>query len=324
MTGRGGEGTVADREAAQWLARLNGRVVGTDELAEFSAWRRKPGNADAYARAERAWDRTEALGDDRDIALAVRDALERPERERRFPWFAIRSAPVIAGMLALLIAIGAAALLLDRPAHYTTAIGEQRMVQLEDGSRVRINTDSAIDVRLKRDRRQVTLLRGEAYFDVTHDAARPFSVDAGAAQVRAIGTAFNINRSGDDTVVTLLRGKVDVRSSVHDGTRRTLAPGQQVVAGPTTLSAPVTVDVDALIGWTSGNLSFRDTPLIDAIAEVNRYTLNRIALEANDIRTQRVNGTFQTGDTAAFIAAVTALYPLRAIHQPDGQILLTH
>jgi transmembrane sensor len=325
MTDRTGEEDQAAREAADWAARLNSRAVETHAVEEFYKWRKVPANAAAYARIEKFWDESGKLGEDRGIALAVRDALERPRwRIRLRSWFApIQQRPAIMA-LALLMVVGLTSLLVSRmPTTYETAIGEQRLIRLDDGSRVRINTDSKLRVRLTDDRRRIELVRGQAFFEVAHDPARPFIVSADGAEVRAVGTRFDVHRTDGDVLVLLAEGMVRVRD--RDAENRTgvlLTPGQAIWVGPGRSPKPETIDVEAATSWTSGHLTFRDTPLREAITEINRYSSHGIDLDDGDMAAVRVNGVFETGDVKAFVTAVTTLFPLRAMPAANGRTRL--
>ncbi|MFD2427832.1 FecR family protein [Sphingobium scionense] len=96
--------------------------------------------------------------------------------------------------------------------HYRTALGETRTVQLADGSRIHLNTNSSVEVALRDDIRQITLLKGEAQFDVAHDKKRPFIVNADGTLVRAVGTMFNVRLRADVTELTVIEGIVAVRN----------------------------------------------------------------------------------------------------------------
>jgi transmembrane sensor len=302
----------AAQEAAEWLARLNSRAVSTEELNAFYEWRRDPGNAEAYARGEQIWHDTRSLGDDRDIAEAVREALERPRKARDRQALVGRRA-VLAGGAAVMAAAGAGWLFLIRPQTFRTAVGEQLAVRLDDGSLMRLNTDSEASVRYSTRSREIEIARGQAFFEVRKDPSRPFRVGAAGINVIAVGTRFDVLRgsSGSGRVV-LAEGRVQVELS-QDGSERLLAAaGEALFVGSRGQAAVRRVDVEALTSWTAGRLIFRGTALDSAIAEVNRYSRKQIVLRAPDLRTLEVDGVFETGDPDAFVSAVTALFPLRA------------
>ena len=319
----GDKGQSEDRSeaAAAWLARLNQRSVSSEELQQFYAWRRDPENAAAYAEAERIWKGARALGDDRDIALAVRQALERPRRSAALGERGARGRGLLvgAGLLALLLV--ALALYLSRSPTYETAVGEQRLVRLEDGSRLRLNTDTSVRIDYSSDRREVELARGEALFEVRHDPTRPFIVRSDDLSVRAIGTRFDV-RSDGAVRVALIEGAIAVTEAAAGAKPERLGPGEAFILAPDGTTEVARVDLDVVTSWTTGRMIFRETPLGEAIAEVNRYSDRKIELRSEALRTLRVDGTFETGDIDAFVSAVTALFPLKAEKDPRGNILL--
>lgn len=307
----------ADEEAAAWLARLNTRSVKTEELESFYRWRREPGNAERYARAESFWRQSRALGDDPDIAAAARDALARPRLERG--WNPSRRM-VLAGAGLVPIAAGATWLLTRSAQAYETGIGEQLMVSLRDGSRIRLNTDSRLKV-TGDDGRRVALERGQAYFEVKHDAAHPFEVRTGAVSVRATGTQFDVRVAADAVRIVLAQGSVLVDAN-NGATARLDAAGDCALVD---LRGAVTmrrVDLEAATSWTSGRLIFHDTPLASAIAEANRYSDVPIELADASLARAKVNGTFETGDMDSFIAAVSAIFGLKK-KTVENKILLS-
>lgn len=312
-------------EAAAWFARLNQRTVTHASLAAFRAWRASPENARAYAEVEALWGETGALGADADIRRAVAGITRRPslmERLRR-AWSTLLGRPVAGLGAALAIAVIA---LLGSQAmvgkSYETAVGEQRFLRLADGSHLRLDTNSKIRVDFSRGARRIDLVRGQALFEVAHDATRPFIVSADGVSVRALGTRFGVRRLGSGASVTLLEGRVEVRSR-REGEARVwaLRPGEQVITGPRA-ARPRTVDVATATSWTRGQLVFRDVPLSAAVDEVNRYSARPIELRSPALAQTRVSGVFDSDDTEAFLAAVTALHPLRRETAPDGAVIL--
>lgn len=297
----------ADEQAAEWLARLNTRSVTTDELDAFYSWRRLPGNAERYAQAESFWRQSRALGDDPDIAAATRDALARPRLEHH-GWRPSRRM-VLAGAGLVPVAAGTGWLLTRSAQAYETGIGEQLMVSLGDGSRIRLNTDSRLRVIGGQAGRRVSLDRGQAYFEIKHDPARPFEVRTRTVSVRALGTQFDV-RSGPEAVqVVLAQGSVSVEA--HSGNVRLKAPGDCAVVDAKGALAIRHVDLDVATCWTSGRLIFHGTPLAKAIAEANRYSKITIELGDLSLAQAKVDGTFETGDIESFIAAVSAIFGLK-------------
>lgn len=317
----GGDGRAA-REAAEWLARLNSRSVSTEELNAFYEWRRDPENAEAYARGEQLWHESRALGDDRDIAQAVREALERPRLGRT------RSVPsrrmVLVGIGTVAVAAGGGGwLLLTQPQRYKTRVGEQLLVNLEDGSRLRLNTDSEAAVRFSSSARQVELSRGQAFFEVAPNPSRPFRVQAANVEVVAVGTRFDVWKQSDQEArVVLAEGRIDVRADDRAWASTLSRAGDSVTLRPSERPQIVSLDVEAATSWTGGRLHFRRTPLADAIAEMNRYSAKQISLEAPRLRSLEVDGVFAAGDPDSFVAALTALFPLRARQVSNDRIVL--
>ena len=314
----GGEEGRRRQEAAAWLARLNRRTVSTDELQRFYEWRQHPGNSGAYAEAERVWRESRALGADADIAASVEEALERPQpRAWSIQPLLLAGGIALAGLGALLLLI-----FLNRPEYYRTGVGEQRLIALKDGSRIRLNTDTELTVRLS-GTRQVELLHGQAYFDVHPDPDRPFAVRAGAAEVRALGTSFDVRREDRLFRVVLAEGSVLVVPSASGAEPKRLAPGEGYLVPESSGPQLFRADLEAATGWTSGRMVFKRTRLDAAIAEANRYSIPKIKLRSPSLAGLEVDGAFEAGDLEAFSAALTALLPLKAQRDGEGNIILT-
>ncbi|QTN20878.1 FecR family protein [Brevundimonas sp. AJA228-03] len=319
-----GDLDIRRQEAASWFARLSQRRVSTDDVKAFSAWRRNPDNARAYERVESVWNATNTLAGDPDISDLTAEAMGKASSPVRARALVSRLWTPLGGVALAAVAVVAAGALwaVNRPLDYATAVGEQRTVRLDDGSRVTLDTGSRIQVRLRDDRRSVALLSGQAFFDVTGDPARPFVVSAGDTDVTAIGTRFDVRRMGDGARVTLVEGRVSVRETAQGDAGWSLNPGQQVVtAAPR--PAVATVDIAQETSWTTGRLIFRATPIRAAVAEINRYSDEKIDLRASHIADIPVSGVFDTGDTDGFIAALQDLYSVKAERRPDGTVILS-
>lgn len=311
-----------DREAAEWFARLGKRVISNAELDDFEVWRRAPDNLDAYNRVEALWQSADRVSRDPDILKVTQEALDREAPPRRvsrrsLTWMGL--GVVGAGAA---VAAGLTFFQGQSPESYSTVVGQQLPITLADGSSIRLDTDSALRVRYEKDRRVILLDRGQALFNVAHDTTRPFIVQAGETSVTALGTVFDVRLSGSDVRVTLVTGSVAVHDGRQGADRRwRLSPGGQVRIEPSTAEVR-TVDGLTETSWSQGQLVFRDTPLAEAIAEVNRYLPAKIVLGAPTAGDVRVNGVFNTGDREAFLSAVSDVLGLSAQAQPDGSVRL--
>ena len=310
-------------EAAAWIARLQSTDQGAATETELRSWlEADPENRAAFDRATEIW------GLIPDAARLHRDS--RPENippvptrqaSRRMPpraW-----AFGLAASLLLFFATGTGWWLMSLPVQYSTGRGEQEMATLEDGTRISLNTDTALSVRYEKDRREVRLDHGEAMFEVASNPERPFVVAAGSKTVTALGTIFIVRRTGSDLAVTLIEGRVAV-DNAHEAspikpTPVILAPGErlQVVTDkPASIDRP---SLEAATAWRQGRAVFDDVPLSIAVAELNRYGGARISIEDPQIASMRVSGVFATNDTAEFARAIAALHGLR-VERNEGEL----
>lgn len=308
--------TAADDQATNWIARLGTRTIALATIQEFAKWREDPANAEAYRRAEQLWSRTGELADDPDIQAALAQAQHR--RPRRFSAKQIAAAGLTTALAASLV-VGA--FFWQIRDSYATEVGEQRSLQLADGSRVRLDTASKIRVRFTEGERRIELAEGQAFFEVAHNPARPFVVMTTNASVTAVGTVFEVRRVGPETRVVLVSGAVDVAQASTPRAPQRLLPNQQTAirSGKAKIS---TVDADTATSWIDGELTFTDTPLAEAVGEVNRYLTAPIILDAPAAANTPINGVFRSGDRTAFVSAAAHLFNLKAIREADGKVRL--
>jgi transmembrane sensor len=322
------EETLARRrteEAAAWFTRMDSAHLSNKTVSDYFAWRKDPLNRAAYDEISRISGTARALRDDPEIKAVVAQALSRTPwwrevatamRARRATYLA--GGALAAGVLAVVLAV-----LTQGGQHYSTAVGQQLTVDLADGSKARLNTDSRLRVRFLKGERRLYLERGQAFFDVAHDAARPFIVDAGRAEVRAIGTRFDVRRASEDVEVTLTQGRVRVTPSGTPAKGWTLYPGQGIrVDRDLAKAAPAPIDVETATAWTSRRILLRDVPLDQAVAEVNRYSRLKVALGPGAPRQAKVNGAFDTGDVEGFVAGASDSLGLTVQRKGDGVLEL--
>lgn len=210
---------------------------------------------------------------------------------------------------------------------YATRIGGLETLTLQDGSRVTLNTNTAIRVRFDQGQRRIDLDSGEAFFEVAPDPGRPFSVAAANTRTTALGTAFSVHLTGLDVSVIVSGGKVQVGT---EGTRSSAAPtllgtGDQASVRGTEVTVRRISDseLDALLSWRAGFLVFRDTPLEQAVAEFNRYRTQKIRIEDASIAATRISGKFKADNAQAFLWLLEQGFPISVEEQP-GYIGLKH
>lgn len=189
---------------------------------------------------------------------------------------------------------------------YRTAIGEQRALQLKDGSIVQINTGSHVEVRFTDSTREIRLLDGEALFKVHHDGARPFTVYAANATIVAVGTQFNVYRQSGDTRVAVLEGKV--RVAVGNAPGRSLeneiANAPLIAAGETAeiqrggqIARHPAPDVSDTAAWVQRRVVFKQETLENVVMEFNRYRKTpQFYVRDSGLALRKYSGTFDVDD----------------------------
>jgi len=283
----------------------------------------------ANATDDPVWDELESVRHSTVVADARRFSHEVARRDQA-KWWRVTNLPRLAATTvcgALVIAL--LVFVTSRPDAQTfaTTIGEHRSVTLEDGSRLLLDTDSSVRVVMTRGERRVTLLEGQANFEVAHDATRPFRVGSGTMTVTAIGTNFDVTALPGRNTVTLIRGRVAVTSAQPSlnpsADVMTLQPGERVaVLSDGSLSAPRAIALSKALAWQQGRIDLEDATVLDAIAEVNRYSRVKITLRHAAIGTRRIDGLFRTGDVDAMAAALCAYFDLRVAERSAQEIVL--
>lgn len=350
-------------QAEYWFVRLRAENCSPQERMAFRQWQGDPACAEAYAVTEALWEEVGEAETHPEIERLSQEVLAETapssrttNNEQPTTKWAFRPIALAASVAAIAVALGSALFLYD-PNAYTTGLGEQQTVTLDDGSTVILNTETRIETDFTEDSRQITLVRGEALFDVRKDRQRPFLVAAGNSWVRALGTRFQIRRDRDRTEVTLLEGRVRVEKTASSqspasnetlllpsreragerGSRTTsehafpampepilLEPGERVALADNReeIVRSRIEDRQAVLSWTNGRLIFRATPLEEAVAEVNRYARTKIRIGDPRIADLSISGTFVTGDSEILAAALEADFPVQAERTGRREIVL--
>jgi transmembrane sensor len=284
--------------AALWAARIDRAPLAAQDQAELDAWlasdSRCPG---AFMRARAALLRMDAA-----CALG-------PDFTPATPGLRFTRRSLIAGSGGLLAASLGAFLLWPRSQVYRTDTGEVRLIPLDDGSIATLNTQSEMEVSFSRETRLVRLIRGEGYFEVAKDKARPFIVSAMGMEVRAVGTAFTVRTLPSRVVdVRVQEGVVEVAKPTRTNQAVRMAANMEARIGDNGDSiSPVAVTPDNVqreLLWREGRLSFESETLANAIAEFNRYNRTAIILADQDIGSRHVTGLFSATDPQGFAKAI--------------------
>lgn len=325
--------SAAEREASEWVARLNADDVSGEDRARFEAWRAAhPLHARLYEALCATWRQFTAAGP---LVRAVSFAQEMNEvaagHTRRSRW----SFPAVAASI-IVVAAAAAWPYMMKPAPssaYKTAVGEHATIALPDGSTLQLNSDSSARVAFSETARVIHLERGEAFFKVAHDPRHPFWVVGGGSWVRAVGTAFNVCLRRSDVLVTVSEGNVKVGSSgasvdevPSDGVvAKTLTvvlnAGQQAdLSGAATATRELSaVELTRSLAWREGTLYFENQPLKQVIKELSRYTTLKVDVEDENLGSIPVGGTFQAspGGTEALLTLLQQGFGLRVRREGD-------
>jgi transmembrane sensor len=320
-----GELDPVERAAAEWVLRQAQGLTNPEEQA-FRRWLAADArHARVYAEMNEASHLLDGLG------ASVRQTARRGNceaaRERPwFPWLASYGAGAIAvAVLALAVIVGwRAHVARSFAGSFATEIGAFRKIDLPDGSIVTLNTDTAVDVDYGAAERRVTLRRGEAYFAVAKNPARPFWVQAGQVAVRAVGTAFNVRLMPNSVNVLVTEGKVRViqlpstpaavasaPTNPPDEAGPLLKVGQiaQVPIAPNhqpAIAAAVVSDLkpraaSSALAWREGRLEFSDAPLSEVVAEFNRYNQRKIVIADQALAERRFGGAFSGHNFEPFL-----------------------
>ncbi|MEI9988970.1 MAG: FecR domain-containing protein [Rhizomicrobium sp.] len=316
--------------AGAWRVRIEADEQ-VSQTGDFLAWLGEPANLEAYASVCTTWDEFEDHQAAAELIAIRRDALDRARRAslQRFVPRNRRFGAIAAMLFVCLFAGIGLSWYWFTSTDYQTGVGERRVVTLDDGSRLSLDSDTAVSVDYSKAARTLVLVRGRARFDVAHDINRPFTVTAGKETVVAVGTSFNIERLGEKVLVTLIEGHVVVKTaagmvaSVAAAPPRpiALAAGQELVVAHNAKPMIAPASLPVATAWESGRLILDNEPLGEAVERMNRYT-NKPLIVDPAVAALRVSGVFNAGDVGSFVDAITSYFPVQATTSADDQIVL--
>jgi transmembrane sensor len=306
--------------AADWLERCDREDWSETDQALLDAWLAESmAHRTAYWRLEAAWDRTARLA-----------ALRAPSREPLVPIARRQILPVLAGIaavFALIAVLGIGAMLLLRPGDRTfaTGVGGHEVVAFADGSKIELNTDTALRARMTTQERIVWLDRGEAFFQVKHDPAHPFVVMVGDRRVTDLGTQFIIRSDRNNLEVAVLDGRVwfDAPDNRASSQTSLLTSGDvaTVNADKISVTRRTAHELATELAWRNGVLVFKHQPLADVVREFNRYNARKIIIADDTIGNLKIYGTFRTEDVDLFAHVVQVAFQLNVENEGNRIVI---
>lgn len=344
------QSTARLEQAGSWWLRLREADARQEEISEWLSWcQRDPANLDAFEKIERLGVRfdhldpnvrqaflQDMLADDAPPAAPATESVPKNHAaelpRRRWPGLALAAA-----LATTAVAVG---FFVQRDASpvaqtlvYATAKAEARDVRLSDGSQIAIGADTRLDVAYTAALRKLSLGDGEAYFEVAHNPQRPFVVHVGGLRVTAVGTAFNIRKTGGRVEVFVTSGVVDVAG--ENGAADSLGPaphlpgsgvirvpaGQLVVSENEKLTV-TPAETGLATSWRRGSQRFVDEDLSVVVANLNRYTRNEVVIADPQLAQLRYTGTVLEGHEREWLAAIEKVFPVTVEHEASGRILL--
>ncbi|MBB6521350.1 FecR domain-containing protein [Pseudoteredinibacter isoporae] len=305
-------------QAAYWIVRLRSDRCAVSDKQRFSDWlETDPQHAEAFDQVLDTWQAT---------AFASNKVERETQVSKSFSWQYLGAAAASVLMAAAVIFWQA------NPGNvyqnsYSTARGEFAEIELPDGSSIELNTNSTLDVYFDDDSRLISLHKGEAYFDINSDSARPLSVDLGDAKVNVVGTEFNIRKKSESSHIIVTEGRVRVSEKTgHEqiaGNKALVSEGQQInVFKRTGLGLVMPKQDSQTINWRKKTLVFQETKLQQALEELNRYLIEPVDTSDESLRYSLVSGTFSLEEPDTTLAAIIQTFAIQQELTDDGKTRL--
>lgn len=307
-------------------SEINARATAFLQRREFESWNeaderelsdwlaQSKAHCAAFWRLEAAWERTHRLA-------ALKQEWLRPTNSARAPRHTHQWSVRIAAAAVVMAAIGAGFYAIQpQGTVYRTALGGHKTVTLADGSEIELNTNTVLSTRVTAASREATLIRGEAYFRIRHDAKRPFVVTANGKTITDLGTAFTVRNDAGRVRVALFEGSARVDAG---GKPVILTPGDKLLAaaGRTVVSHEQPQTLAADLGWRRGIVIFKRTTLADVAAEFNRYNQTKLVIADPQTAQLTVGGTFPADNVELFGRMASEILGLRVTRAPNRIVI---
>jgi transmembrane sensor len=307
-------------EAIDWLIRLSADNCPAADLQAFELWlQQSAAHQAAYQQVagRMNWLERVAKSDTqtRTAALQYRPTRQAPLKQHKAK---------LATVASLLVVLGVATFSSEgwygNSSHYQVARGSHETINLADGSRLEMNTDSEIKVRINHWQRTVEVMKGEVYFSVIHNAEKPFIVQAGAGRSIDIGTEFDVYRQPEQVIIAVQEGSVRVEANQS----RDLIASEAVAYNQKGdfINLPAKLNIDSVTAWRRGKLIFDNRRLDEVLSEIGRYHKVQLRLAETQLADNKVSGTFFIDRLEANLATIANSLNLTVRHISEGEIVL--
>ena len=321
---------IRQQQARQWFLKLqDDSAVRADTFYRFNCWLEKPENEKAYQSVEQTWNALGQLSHTTEGQLLRRHAKAQSQKDsllttlstlvhNRFLASIAATCSVICFALVFAFYIPSKSITQE----YTTAATETRELTLDDGSLITLTPKTNILVTFEKHQRSVALTNGHAFFDITKDNSRPFTVNHNKYTVTVTGTAFSINTKRDEFSVMVDEGHVVVEDIKNSAESNHLSAGQAIQARNGSLGEISQGHSNQLSLWKRGVLVYRDVALDQILAETNTYTLQQIFPATTQLGKTQISLSINIGQLDELPSILEALLPIKAVKAEYGKIML--
>jgi transmembrane sensor len=302
-----------DLRASAWIERRDRGNWNEEDETDLEAWlAENPANRITFWRMEAAWRRAERLA-------ALRSTT--PKRTKGTPFFRIAAAMVLVSAIA-----GTIWYYISQPVSvsYATSVGGHETVMLADGSHIELNTDTAIRLSDTVAGRKIWLEKGEAFFEITHNAARPLTVLVGSRRITDLGTSFVVRQDQNCLEVSVVEGRVSVSDDIQKSKPLYLVGGDAVVASENRLfvARKSPLELSNELGWRRGVIVFDNASLADAAEQVSRYNASKVTIAGKKLSQMTITGTVSATNPQEFLRMVRVAFGLR-IEKVDDEFIVS-
>jgi transmembrane sensor len=312
-----------------WYLHLNSADATVEDRVKFQNWRNENAEHEmAFSRVEKMWGKFDPV--DTDAAKAgLKSALKTGTNLKEITRHAKTS---ILGLLLITLCYGS---LQSTPAliwmaDNKTSIGEQKIITLDDGSIINLNTDTAIDVDFSDKQRKVNLHRGEILVTVSKDKARPFIIATQHGTARALGTKYNVRLDSNSTQVAVVESSVETCNnptifgsnllSFKDKTCATLNAGQATEFNKEDMGKINPIDPESIVGWSTGSLAIDNQPLPIVLKELQRYSQSTLKYSDSELHRLQVSGVIPLHDIHQSLDVLSSRLPIHVSDLPGNVI----